>query len=173
MSKGTERCPHIEVHIMKALIVYASWFGHNRTIARALAEELARRHTTVVCAPVSHVTTSEIIGYDMLVFGTYTHAHHASGTIRRLCDSIPLRRLARMAIGVFGTGRPGDLPGGVDDLAACIESRGCTLAVPPMRLALSAPDFLPWSRLAPDVRESVAAFAAELVDAAIPASIAA
>jgi hypothetical protein len=42
-----------------------------------------------------------------------------------------------------------------------------------MRLALSAPDFLPWSRLAPDVRESIAAFAAELVDAAIPASIAA
>ncbi|HWQ11856.1 MAG TPA: flavodoxin domain-containing protein [Roseiflexaceae bacterium] len=158
---------------MKALIVYASWFGHNRTLARGLAAALARRRITAVCAPVSRITTSDIIGYDIVVFGTYTHAHHASGNIRRLCESIPLRRMARMAIGVFGTGRPGHRPDGVDDLVGCIERRGCTLAAPPLRLSLTAPDFLPWSRFTEDVRRSIESFAEALVEAAVPASLAA
>lgn len=158
---------------MKALIVYASWFGHNRTIARALADELARRRITVVCAPVSRITTSDIIGYDIVVFGTYSHARHASGQLRRLCESIPLRRLSRMAIGVFGTGRPADAPGGVDDLAGCLEGRGCALAAAPLRLELTAPDFLPWSRHPADARRRVEEFAAELCEATAPARLAA
>ncbi|MEN9934456.1 MAG: hypothetical protein RLZZ387_1035 [Chloroflexota bacterium] len=158
---------------MKALIVYASWFGHNRTVARALADELAQRRITVVCAPVSRITTSDIIGYDIVVFGTYTHVHHASGQLRRLCESIPLQRLRRMAIGVFGTGRPGDRPGGVDDLAACIEGRGCELVSSPMRLELSAPDFLPWARFEQDTRRCVESFAADLVDAVTSSALAA
>lgn len=156
---------------MKALIVYASWFGHNRTIARALADELAHRRVTVVCAPVSRITTSDIIGYDIVVFGTYTHAHHASGQMRKLCESIPIRRLERMAIGVFGTGRPGEQPGGVDDLAACIEGRGCTLATSPLRLTLSAPDFMPWAQFEADTHRTIEEFAARLEDAVVPASL--
>lgn len=158
---------------MKALIVYASWFGHNRTIARALADELARRHITVVCAPVSRITTSDIIGYDIVVFGTYSHAHHASGQLRRLCESIPLRRLHRMSVGVFGTGPAGDAPCGVDDLARCLEARGCSLAAAPLRLELTAPDFLPWSRHPQDARQQIEQFAAELVEATAPARLAA
>ena len=155
--EGTMLCPSFEVERMKALIVYASWFGHNRTIARALAAELARRRITVVCAPVSRITTSDIIGYDIVVFGTYSHAHHASGHLRRLCESIPVRRLRRMAIGVFGAGQPGDESGGTDDLAACVEGQGCMLAAAPLRLELSAPDFLPWSRHPVDTRRRVEA----------------
>jgi flavodoxin len=158
---------------MKALIVYASWFGHNRTIARALADEFARRRITVVCAPVSRITTSDIIGYDVVVFGSYSHANHASGQLCRLCESIPQRRLRRMAIGVFGTCRPGDEAGGVDDLAACIEGRGCALAVPPLRLELSAPDFLPWSRHSSDTHRQIEQLAERLLEAAVPQQVAA
>jgi flavodoxin len=150
---------------MKALIVYASWFGHNRTIARALADELVRRRVTVVCAPVSRITSSDVIGYDIVVFGTYTHAHHASAQLVTLCEQIPERRLHRMALGVFGTGKIGEASGGVDDLTACLEGRGCALAAPPLRLGLDAADFLPWAHYEPDMHRRVAAFAAELYDA--------
>jgi flavodoxin len=158
---------------MKALIVYASWFGHNRTIARALADELSRRSFTVVCAPVSRITASDVIGYDLVVFGTYTHAHHASGNLRRLCEAIPVKRLSRMAIGVFGSGRPGELPNGVDDLVACIEGRGCALAAPPLRLTLSAPDFMPWARFELDTRRAIEGLAEELISSTVPAARAA
>jgi flavodoxin len=158
---------------MKALIVYASWFGHNRTVARALADELARHCVTVVCAPISRITTSDVIGYDIVVFGSYTHSQHASAQLLALCGQIPERRLQRMAIGVFGTGRSGELTGGVDDLTACLEGRGCTLAAPPLRLSLDAPDFLPWAHYQPDMRRQVEALADELYGAVADRELAA
>jgi flavorubredoxin len=153
---------------MKALIVYASWFGHNRTIARALGDELRRRGVTVVCAPISRISTSDVIGYEIVVFGTYTHSHHASSPLRRLCESIPLRRLSRMSLGVFAALRRDGRPDGADELAATIEGRAVELAAPPLHLALTAPDYLPWSRLDPEARRAVAAGAEQLVEAAVP-----
>src|SRR5262245_20856937 len=40
---------------MNAVITYASWLGHNRGIAQALARELANQGAAVVCAPVSTI----------------------------------------------------------------------------------------------------------------------
>ena len=57
---------------MKALIAYASWLGHNRAIARALASELSRQGVAVVCAPVSRVNIQDLARFDLLVLGTYT-----------------------------------------------------------------------------------------------------
>jgi menaquinone-dependent protoporphyrinogen IX oxidase len=70
---------------MKALIVYASWFGRNRSIARLIASELERRGVHADCVPVAKVTAHDLVGYDLLVLGTYTHAGHASARLRTLC----------------------------------------------------------------------------------------
>src|SRR5690242_20679233 len=88
---------------MKALIAYASWLGHNRAIARALASELSRQGVAVVCAPVSRVNIQDLARFDLLVLGTYTHSGRGSWRLRRLCDAIPHRWLERMEVAVFGT----------------------------------------------------------------------
>ncbi len=70
---------------MKVLMTYASWFGHNRAIAKALAQELASQRVAVMCAHISKITAEDAIGQDLLVLGTYTHAGRAN---RRIAQSL-------------------------------------------------------------------------------------
>jgi menaquinone-dependent protoporphyrinogen IX oxidase len=128
---------------MRVLIVYASWFGHNRSIAKLIATELEQRGATVVCAPVTKVSSQEIVGYDLLVLGTYTHAGRASRRLRVLCETIASRRFERVAVAIFGTQISQEQPSadricGVDDLEACLTGRGCELALAPLRIELPA-----------------------------------
>ncbi len=159
---------------MKAMIVYASWFGHNRAIAKALARELTERHVTVVCAPASRIAAQEVVGVDLLVLGTYTHAGRANRRLRNLCDTIPRRRLDRIAVAIFGTQiaevmRDGE-PGGVDELVGHLQSRGYDLALPPLRLGLrGAATFLPWLGIGDEERRQLKAFAEELLEVCVPA----
>ena len=76
---------------MKALIVYASWFGHNRSIARQIAADLSDNDVIVDCIPVTKVSAHDLAEYNLLVLGTYTHAGQASRRMRALCETIPLR----------------------------------------------------------------------------------
>jgi menaquinone-dependent protoporphyrinogen IX oxidase len=161
---------------MKALIVYASWFGHNRAIAHALAKELTRQGGAVICASVSRINKEDLAGIDLLVLGTYTHAGHANRRLRQLCESIPHRRLDRMEIAVFGTqqaeARERPRAGGIDELVALLEERGCEIALPPLRVGLRGRwGFLPWKGIGAEARHQIKAFAADLLEASMPAPL--
>ncbi len=148
---------------MRVLIVYASWFGHNREVARIIADRLSPYASHVVCAPVTSVTASDTIGCDLLVLGSFTHAHHASWRMRHLVETIPERRLRRIAIAVFGTQTVEERPSGIDDLINVLAERGVRLVVPPLRVILPAPDFVPWSKVTSAERAKIDAFAQALV----------
>jgi menaquinone-dependent protoporphyrinogen IX oxidase len=159
---------------MKAVIAYASWFGHNQAIAKALARELSSHGVAVTCAPVSAIKVDDLADLDLLVLGTYTHAGHANGRLIRLCDAIPRRRLEHMAVAIFGAQRAEDLridePGGVDDLVRHLEARGFEIAVPPLRIGLQgAAALLPGYTIEGEDYLLVKKFARDLLEACVPA----
>jgi len=158
---------------MKALITYASWFGHNRAIARALAQELASQRVAVICAHISKITAEDTIGQDLLVLGTYTHAGHASRRLRNLCNAIPRRRFEHLAVAIFGTHssevqQAGD-PGGVDDLEAHLKERGIDIAAPPLRINLPGiAALLPWRGIGEAERRRIRMFTRDLLEVCMP-----
>jgi len=161
---------------MRVLIAYASWFGHNRTIAKALARELERQRAIVICAPISRIRVEEVVGLDLLVLGTYTHSGRANAHLLRLCDAIPRRRLEQMAVGVFGTqvAEPAhaNQPGGVDELVAHLEARGFDIVTPPLRIGLQgAATILPGAGIGAWERGQIQAFARDLLEASVPAPL--
>jgi flavorubredoxin len=163
-------------NIMKVLVTYASWFGHNQAIAKALARELANQGVAVISAPISAIKVEEITGVDLLVLGTYTHAGRANGRLLRLCDTIPRRRRDHMAIAVFGTQMAEALqanqPGGVDDLVAHLEARGFDLVLPPLRIGLpGAAAFLPGQGIEDEDHDMIKTFARDLLEACVPAPL--
>lgn len=97
------------------------------------------------------------------MLGSFTHAHHASWRMRHLVETIPERRLKRMAIAVFGTQTVDERPSGIDDLVKALAERGAQVVVPPLRVILPAPDFVPWSKVTSAERAKIDAFAQELV----------
>jgi flavodoxin len=161
---------------MKALIVYASWFGHNRSIARQLAADLAEHDVIAVTMPVTKVSAHDLAEYDLLVLGTYTHAGRASHRMRALCEAIPQRLFDRLAVALFGThvvqNQQPSGPSGVADLEACLLERGCDLVLAPLRIALPPNRAFRLSKvLGPaDVRR-VKEFAADLWEASVPAPL--
>jgi hypothetical protein len=161
---------------MRILIAYASWFGHNRTIAKALAKELDRQGATVICAPASRIRVEEVVGLDLLVLGTYTHAGHANQRLLQLCDSIPHRRLEHIAVGVFGTQiaelLQANRPGGADELVAHLEARDFDVIIPPLRIGLQgAATVLPWKGIGAKERGQIRVFAQDLLEASVPAPL--
>jgi flavodoxin len=159
---------------MKALIVYASWFGHNRLIARQISAELAERDVTADCIPITKVSAHDLAAYNLLVLGTYTHAGRASRRMRKLCETTPLRLFDHLAVALFGTHvaqnqQPGG-PSGVDELETCLLGRGCDLAQPPLRIELPAGRAFRSSKaLGPADLRRVKEFAADLWEASVPA----
>jgi menaquinone-dependent protoporphyrinogen IX oxidase len=161
---------------MKVLIAYGSWFGHNRAIAKALAQELTKQGVTVISAHVSKIGVGNTGGLDLLVLGTYTHVGRANKRLRWLCDAIPRRRFDHMAVALFGTqaaaAQPTDELGGVDDLVAHLESRGIDVVAPPLRVRLrGAAALLPWQGIGAAERNQIKAFARELLEACVPAPL--
>lgn len=148
---------------MRVLIVYASWFGHNREIARIIADRLSPYASHSICAPVTAVTANDTIGCDLLVLGSFTHAHHASWRMRRLVETIPEHRLKRMGVAVFGTQTVDERPSSIDDLVNILVQRGARLVVPPLRVILPAPDFVPWSKVSSAESAKIDAFVQALV----------
>ena len=161
---------------MKALIVYASWFGHNRVIARQISAELADHDVIVDCIPITKVAAHDLAAYDLLVLGTYTHVGRASRRMRRLCETTPLHLFNRLAVALFGTHmaqsqRPGG-PSGVGDLETCLRERGCELVLAPLRIELPADrTFRSSKALGPADLGRVKEFAADLWEASVPAPL--
>jgi menaquinone-dependent protoporphyrinogen IX oxidase len=161
---------------MKAMIAYASWFGHNQAIAKALAHELAKYEVAVTCVPVSALKADDVADQDLLVLGTYTHAGHANGRLLWLCDTVARRQLEHMAIAVYGTQRAEDLradePGGVDELIRHLEARGFEIAVPPLRIGLrGTATFLPGYAIEDQDYSLIKVFARDLLEACVPAPL--
>ena len=161
---------------MKALIVYASWFGHNRSIARQIAADLSDNDVTVDCIPVTKVWAHDLAEYDLLVLGTYTHSGRASRRMRTLCETIPQRLFDRLAVALFGTHvvqnqQPGSTSG-VDELETCLLGRGCELVLAPLRIELPADRAFRLSKvLGPADLRQVKEFAADLWEASVPAPL--
>jgi len=161
---------------MKALIVYASWFGHNRSIARQIAAELDDRDVIADCIPITKVSAHDLAEYDLLVLGTYTHVGRASRRMRKLCEAVPQQLFDHLAVALFGTNvvqnqQPGGTTG-VDDLEACLLGRGCDLALVPLRIELPADQALRSSKaLGPADLRQVKEFAADLWEASVPAPL--
>jgi flavodoxin len=154
---------------MKALVVYASWFGYNRAIAKTIAEDLTQRGITVACAPISKVEPSEVAGFDMLVLGTYTHLGHAGKRMHDFCDAIPQRWLDRVAVAVFGTQledahQRGD-PSGVDDLLTALAARGREVVTRPLRFIIPQYAALRrWTQFTPQEVAQIQTFTDELYE---------
>lgn len=161
---------------MKVLLVYASWFGHNRAIAKVMAEELTRHGATVDCVKAARVAPHDLAAYDLLVLGTYTHAGRASRRLRTLCETIPRTLFDHLAVALFGIqiaheGQPGGTSG-VDDLEACLLRRGCELALAPLRLELPAEQALSsWDGPGPAERRRIKEFAADVWEASVAAPL--
>jgi flavodoxin len=159
--------------IMKVLIVYASWFGHNRAIARLIAAELAQRGLGVTCTPASRVSRFNLAEYDLLVLGTYTHVGRASRRLRALCAAIPQRRLDHLAVALFGTQisqtQQASGSSGVDELEACLLGRGCEPALAPLHIELPVRGAVSFRAEfdAASLRR-IKEFAADLWDAGVP-----
>jgi menaquinone-dependent protoporphyrinogen IX oxidase len=152
---------------MKALVVYASWFGYNRAIAKAITDDLTQRGITVACAPISKVEPSEVAGFDILVLGTYTHLGHASKRMCDFCAAIPQRWLDRVAVAVFGTqledAHQRGEPGGVDALLNCLAARGCQVATQPLRWIIPQHAALRrWSQFTPQEVTQIQMFTNDL-----------
>jgi len=157
---------------MRALIVYASWFGHTRLMARALAEELEAHGISVVATPVDKIDPGEVLGYTIMLLGTHSHVGHAPRQLRDLCEAIPHRRLCRMAIGVFGTKDRADQPGGQEELADCLQERGCPPVLPPFWIERTGSAMiLPEQQLSDSERDEARKFAAELAEICLPVAI--
>ena len=161
---------------MKALIVYASWLGHNRTIARTIADALARRGFAATSVPVAKAAAQDIANYDLLILGTFTHNGHASPRLRSLCESISLPLLDRVAVAIFGTqmaeAQEHGLPSGAGELKMALADRGVELALAPLVVGLrSTAAFRPSSSVGPDEQRRIEEFADELWEASVPAPI--
>lgn len=159
---------------MKALIVYSSWFGHNRAIASLLASELRQHGMSVDILPDARVAPGRVASYDLLILGSYTHNGRAGHRLRALIEQIAPRQLQRLSVAVFGTqvveSPSYHHPGGVDDLEACLAARGCDLAVAPLRIGSNGLGrFTSRLGLSASERATIRAFAAELWDASVPA----
>jgi flavodoxin len=160
---------------MKVLIVYASWFGHNQTIARLITAELTQRGLGITCTPATRVSRYDLAEYDLLVLGTYTTlAGRASRRLRALCATIPLRQLDHLAVAIFGTQitqpQQADGNSGVDELEACLLRRGCELALAPLHIELPARAAVSFKRaLDPAALRRIKEFAADLWEAGVPA----
>src|SRR5689334_19622343 len=139
---------------MKTLIVYSSWFGQSRGIARALAPELARRHFSVSGAPLARVRPSDIRQYELLVLGVDAYSKRASRHMRDFCEAIPLRLFDHVTVALFGMQRRTKQDDhGVHALESCLAERGIELAVAPLTVELHGLQvFLPWRRIGPSTR---------------------
>ena len=159
---------------MKVLLVYASWFGHNRAIARLIAAELTQRGLGVTCTPASRISRYDLAEYDLLVLGTYSHGGRASRRLRALCAAIPQRRFDHLAVALFGTQitQPQQADGysGVDELEACLLQRGCELALAPLHIELPAREAVSFRQgLDPAAIRRIKEFAADLWEAGVSA----
>ena len=158
---------------MKILLVYASWFGHNRMIARLIADDLTQRGLGVTCTPVTRAAGYDLSEYDLLVLGTYTHSGRASRRLRDLCAGIPQRQFDRLAVALYGTQirQPQSIDGssGVDELEGCLLRRGCELALAPLHIELPARAAFSFKQgLDRDAIGRIKEFAADLWEAGVP-----
>ena len=156
---------------MKALIVYASWSGHQHATARAIATELARRGFAVTDMPIARLSPTDVSGYDLLVLGTETHGGRASPRMRAFCEAIPLGLFDRVEVAIFGTQVETQQQGvasGVQELEALLAQRGIELALPPLVIELPEAAFLTELGGGGEKRRRIAAFADDLWEATVP-----
>lgn len=88
---------------MKALIIYDSVFGNTKRVAQAIGEELSAGHVTTEVLSVKETNTSEIVDFDLIVFGSPTHGGRASSDMKEFFGSIPDESLAGKKIACFDT----------------------------------------------------------------------
>ena len=87
---------------MKSLVIYDSVFGNTEKIAQAIAEGLGSNRE-VVLLPVGAVTTDQLAGYDLLVFGSPTRGFRPTEALGALLKGIPPKALQGVKVAAFDT----------------------------------------------------------------------
>jgi flavodoxin len=87
---------------MNILIVHFSKFGHTRLVAEAIAEALGTAGKARVVG-LRQVTTSDLMGTDLLVAGTPTHRMNLPEAVQPVLESLPKCVLRDTPVAVFDT----------------------------------------------------------------------
>jgi flavodoxin len=86
---------------MKALVVYDSYFGNTKKVARAIGAALGLADGDVV--KVTDVKPSDITGLDWLIVGSPTRAFQASDGIKSFLKNLPAGILKGIKVAAFDT----------------------------------------------------------------------
>ena len=117
---------------MKSIVVYASHAGNTRTIAEAIAGELASRGTVQLLA-ADAASASVLDGADLLVIGSPTEGHRMIAPVAHLLDRLGPTGLRGLAVATFDTRLrwPRWLAGSAgNDLAHRLRAAGARVIVP-------------------------------------------
>lgn len=87
---------------MKSIVVYASHSGNTRTIAEAIAGELASRGTVQLLA-ADEAPANVLDGADLLVIGSPTEGHRMIEPVAQLLDRLGAATLRGLAVATFDT----------------------------------------------------------------------
>jgi flavodoxin len=93
--------------VMKAVIVYDSFFGNTEKIAQAVGKALGRREDVQVVR-VSNVQPGQLAGLDVLIVGSPTRAFRPSPLTSKWLNSIPANVLQGVKVAAFDTRIPWD-----------------------------------------------------------------
>jgi ferredoxin/flavodoxin len=73
----------------KALVLWYSQTGHTARIGRLLAKTLESEGLTVDCGPMAKTDPAEVVGYDLLIFGTPVQYMDVPANVTKWLSALP------------------------------------------------------------------------------------
>lgn len=86
---------------MKVLVLYDSLYGNTKRIAECIAASVPGGEARLAC--VSEAKQSDLLGLDLLIFGSPTHGGRAKPSAQEFLDQISSGALAGTAVAAFDT----------------------------------------------------------------------
>lgn len=72
--------------MLKVLVIYHSQSGHTETLAKSIAEAIAREGLDVVCKKVEEANPDEMLGVDGIVLGSPTYYGTMAAEMKKFLD---------------------------------------------------------------------------------------
>jgi flavodoxin I len=91
----------LEDNLMKALVLYESFFGNTEKIARAVGTALGLADSDIV--RVIEFKPAQLVGVDLLIVGTPTRAFQPSQDTKAFLKRLPSNSLAGKKVAAFDT----------------------------------------------------------------------
>jgi flavodoxin len=100
---------HTKEVLMKALIVYDSYFGNTEKVAQAMADALGLQESSTVIK-VSDLKPEQLKGIELLIVGSPTRAFRPSDGIKAFLKGLPVDSLKGVRVAAFDTRiKPSDI----------------------------------------------------------------